>query len=472
MLSILETRKNLLEGRTCSLDLVRECLKNIKEKNKDINAFLSINPKAEEEAKEIDKKIKQTKKLPGLLAGIPLAIKDNILVKGMKATAGSKMLKNYFPPYESTVVKKLREAGAIILGKTNLDEFAMGSSTENSYFGPTKNPYDLTRVAGGSSGGSAAAVASEMCFGALGSDTGGSIRQPASFCGVWGLKPTYGRVSRFGLIAMASSLDQIGPLAKNVDDLALLLKVIEGKDEKDSTSEEVTPIKMPKEINLSKIKIGFSKEFFNSGLDKNIKKNIFEVLDKIKKQGAEIEEINLPYCQYALSCYYLIMSAEASSNLARYDGFRYGGTEEINLKDDLLKVYTKTRTKCFGDEVKRRLIMGTFVLSSGFQEKYYLLAQKVRDAIRQDFENAFKKVDFILTPTTPQPAFKIGEKISDPLTMYLEDIYTVPVNLAGMPALSMPVGKIKNLPVGLQIIGGYFKENEILSFAKSLTKLF
>jgi len=375
-------------------------------------------------------------------AGIPVAIKDNILVKDMPCTAGSKILENYIAPYNATVINKLQKAGFSVLGKTNMDEFAMGSSTENSAYQITKNPHDKERVPGGSSGGSAAAVAADLVPCALGSDTGGSIRQPASFCGVVGLKPTYGAVSRYGLAAMASSLDQIGVLTKTVEDAKILFNIIKGKDDLDSTS-------LQREIKSKKnLKIGIPKEYFSKGLDpeidKLIKKNI---------KNLNIQEVSLLHTKYALACYYLIMFAESSTNLARYDSIRYG----------------KTRDK-FGQEVQRRITLGNYVLSHGYYDAYYLQAQKVRTLIAEDFKKVFKKIDLLITPTAPTTAFKIGEKTEDPLTMYLSDIYTVPVNLAGLPAMSIPIGKINNLPVGLQIIGQHFEEETIFKIAYELER--
>ena len=382
-------------------------------------------------------------------AGIPIAIKDNILVRDLPCTAGSKILENYIAPYNATVIKKLQAAGFAVLGKTNLDEFAMGSSTENSAYKITKNPHDTTRVPGGSSGGSAAAVAADLTPCALGSDTGGSIRQPASFCGVVGLKPTYGAVSRHGLIAMASSLDQIGPITKTVKDCEFLFDIISGKDDLDSTSVGTGRDLSLRKNKNKKIKIGLPREYFAKGLDIKIDALIKKIINNF-----DIQEINLPHTKHALACYYLIMPAEVSANLARYDGIRFG----------------KTRDK-FGPEVKRRIMLGTYVLSHGYYDAYYLQAQKVRTLITEDFKKAFEKVDLLVTPTCPTTAFKIGEKTKNPLEMYLSDIYTVPVSLAGVPALSMPINKIKNLPVGLQIIGNYFEEKLIFKLAYELERI-
>ena len=472
-LTILQAHQGLKEKKFSSLELTKSCLKQIKKKDKKIHAFITVFEKqALEQAKKIDKRI-SSQGPSNFLEGIPLAIKDNILIKDELCTSGSKILSNYRASYDATVIKKLKNSGAIFLGKTNLDEFAMGSSTENSYFGPTRNPRDTRYVPGGSSGGSAAATGSDMALGSLGSDTGGSIRQPASFCGLVGLKPTYGRVSRNGLMAMASSLDQIGSIAKTVDDAAILLAAIEGKDSLDSTSQEsMFPIQMPKEENPHQFTIGIPKEYFVKGLDIRIKKIIQDVIKKIKEAGANIEEVSLPHTKYGLACYYVIMPAEVSTNLSRYDGIKYGYSEMTNKKvKSLLDVYLNSRTKGFGDESRRRILIGTYVLSADYYESYYLKAQKVRTLIKKDFTNVFKNVDALITPTTPTLPFKFGEKIDNPLAMYLSDTYTVNVNLAGLPAISLPVGKIDNLPVGLQIIGDSFQENKILEIAKIIEKI-
>ncbi len=463
-LTIRQAHNSLLKKEFSTEELIRGYLKRIKELNEKLNVFLDVyEEKSLEQARVIDKKIAQGGEI-NLLEGIPLAIKDNILVGGEKTTAGSKTLENYLAFDDAVVVKKLKEEGAIILGKTNLDEFAMGSSTETSYFGPTRNPLDLERVAGGSSGGSAAAVAASMALASLGSDTGGSIRQPASFCGVVGFKPSYGRVSRYGLIAMASSLDQIGPLAKTVEDIEIIYQVIKGGKGKDST---VVEIEDKSSFNEENIVIGLPEEFLKE-TDKKVVEEIEKVVGLLESKGIKVERISLPYLKYALACYHLIMPAEASANLSRYDGIRFGFNSSQG--ETLWQKYAFNRGQGFGLEVKRRIILGTFVLSSGYYDKYYLQAQKVRRLIAQDFSSAFKKVDFILGPTTPTPAFKIGEKISDPLTMYLSDIFTVPANLAGLPAISLPCGKIGNLPIGCQIIGKQFQEKELLEISKLIEK--
>ncbi|NPA15145.1 MAG: Asp-tRNA(Asn)/Glu-tRNA(Gln) amidotransferase subunit GatA [Deferribacteres bacterium] len=412
----------------------------------------------------------ESKKL-GRLSAVPIAVKDNICTKGIKTTCASKMLYNFVPPYDATVVKKMKKEGYVLIGKTNLDEFAMGSSTENSAFFTTRNPWDLERVPGGSSGGSAAAVAADMCIAAIGSDTGGSIRQPASFCGVVGLKPTYGRVSRYGLVAFASSLDQIGPITKTVEDAAYLLEVISGKDELDSTSAPVEVEKFTKALTgeVKGLKIALPKEYFSEGIDPEVKEAVLKCVRMLESEGAHVDEVSLPHTEYAISAYYIVAPAEASSNLARYDGVKYGFRAEEYT--DLIDMYFKTRSQGFGNEVKRRIMLGTYSLASGYYDAYYLRAKKVRTLIRQDFERVFKDFDVIITPTSPTTAFKIGEKASDPLTMYLSDIFTVSVNLAGIPAVSIPCGMSgENLPIGLQVIGNFFEEAKILNVAYAVEK--
>jgi aspartyl-tRNA(Asn)/glutamyl-tRNA(Gln) amidotransferase subunit A len=466
--TIERVREGLIKKEFSAAELTKAYLEKIEREDKKIGTFLTLCPDlALQRAKEIDEIIFLKKDLP-VLAGVPCAIKDNILVEGVRCTAGSKILENYVAPYDATVVKKLKEAGAIILGKTNLDEFAMGSSTENSAFFPTKNPLDLERVPGGSSGGSAAAVAANFCVFALGSDTGGSIRQPASFCGIVGLKPTYGSVSRYGLIAFASSLDQIGPMTKNVDDCKIVFEVIRGKDEMDSTSVNSKSQIPDSKIEIKNLKIGVPKEYFIEGIESEVKEKIEEAIKKYDEMGAKILEISLPHTPYALACYYIIAPSEASANLARYDGIKYGYTrsKKQGVIGNLLNVYFESRGRGFGKEVRRRIMLGTFSLSVGYYDAYYLRAAKVRNLIIRDFEKAFEKVDLIFTPTSPTLPFKLGEKIDDPLKMYLSDIFTVSVNLAGLPAISIPVGKVKNLPVGLQIIGKPFEENKIFEAAK------
>ncbi|MFA5103671.1 MAG: Asp-tRNA(Asn)/Glu-tRNA(Gln) amidotransferase subunit GatA [Candidatus Margulisiibacteriota bacterium] len=413
-------------------------------------------------AKELD-----SKGLHGELSGIPIAIKDNICTEGTKTTCSSKILENYIPPYNATVVELLQSEGMIPVGKTNLDEFAMGSSTENSAFKTTKNPWDTKRVPGGSSGGSAAAVSADEAPLALGSDTGGSIRQPASFCGVVGLKPTYGRVSRYGLIAFASSLDQIGPLTKDVTDAALLMNVIAKYDRRDSTSANVDAPDYRKSLikNVKGLKIAVPKELMGEGIEENTKKAILEALKVYERMGATFKEVSLPSLKFALATYYIIAPAEASSNLSRYDGVHYG--HRSKQQNDLMDMYLNTRKEGFGPEVKRRIIIGTYALSSGYYDAYYLKAQKVRTLIKQDFDDTFNNFDVVMSPTCPSPAFKVGEKMSDPLSMYLSDIATIPINLAGIPAISIPCGFDTNLPVGLQIMGKAFDEETLFRAAFS-----
>lgn len=468
-LTITKALELLKERKISSKELVLESLRIIKGLDSEVKAFLHIfEEEALAQAEEADKK--RARGENGILLGIPISIKDNICLKGHPTTCGSKILENFVAPYDATVVKKLKSEGAILIGKTNMDEFAMGSSTENSAFFPTHNPWDLERVPGGSSGGSAAATASRMGLGSLGSDTGGSIRQPAAFCGVVGFKPTYGLVSRYGLVAFASSLDQIGPFGLTVEDTALLLKVIAGNDPKDSTS---APVDIPdyltfiKENINTKFKIGLPKEYFFFEIDPEIKNRLEEVIEALKHKH-EIKEISLPHTEYALATYYIIAPAEASSNLARYDGVKYGLRVE---SPNLIEMYKKTRGKGFGKEVKRRIMLGTYALSAGYYDAFYLKASKVRTLILRDFSEAFKEVDLILTPVTPTPPFKIGEKITDPLQMYLSDIFTIPVNLAGLPGISTPIGLTSNhLPIGLQIIGPHFREDLVLTLAYQIEK--
>jgi aspartyl-tRNA(Asn)/glutamyl-tRNA(Gln) amidotransferase subunit A len=401
----------------------------------------------------------------GPLAGIPLAVKDNMCTKGTRTTCASRILENYVPPYESTVTSRLLGAGYVLPGKTNMDEFAMGSSCENSGFFPTHNPWDTARIPGGSSGGSAAAVAADECIAALGSDTGGSIRQPASLCGVVGLKPTYGRVSRYGLVAFASSLDQIGPITKTVRDAAIIMNVISGHDPRDSTSAPVPAPDFTEGLGreIRGLKIGVPREYFIEGMDPEVEAAVREAIRQLESLGAETVEVSLPHTDYAIATYYVLATSEASSNLARYDGVRYGYRSQGG---DLMDMYMKTRAEGFGPEVKRRIMLGTFALSSGYYDAYYLKAQRVRTLVKKDFEEAFRKVDLLVTPTTPEVAFRKGEKTADPLKMYLSDIFTNSVNLAGVPGISLPCGFSKeNLPVGLQIIGRHFDEETVLRAA-------
>jgi aspartyl-tRNA(Asn)/glutamyl-tRNA(Gln) amidotransferase subunit A len=466
-LTIKKAAQGMAKKEFSSLELTQAVFKYIKKNDPDVGAYLLLTEdSALATAKEIDERRGRGEVL-GELAGIPVAIKDNILVRGVRCTAASKILENYIAPYDATVTTQLGEAGAVILGKTNLDEFAMGSSTENSAYQKTKNPRDLSRVPGGSSGGSVAAVAADEAIWALGSDTGGSIRQPASFCGVVGLKPTYGAVSRFGLMAMASSLDQIGPITKSVQDCQTVFGVLSLKDRLDSTSLGKKSVVANPEIQMKKLRIGLPRQYFARGLDPGVEKLVRQAIKKFEDQGALVKEVSLPHSEYALACYYIIMASEVSANLARYDGIKYG----LSLPgDNLLDVYLASRQKGFGDEVRRRIMLGTYTLSAGYYDAYYLKAQKVRTLIKQDFENAFKEVDLIMTPTAPTTAFAFGEKTQDPVKMYLSDIYTVPVNLAGVPALSLPCGEINGLPVGLQIIGPQWGEALIFGAAITIDK--
>jgi aspartyl-tRNA(Asn)/glutamyl-tRNA(Gln) amidotransferase subunit A len=465
-MTIKELHKKLVQKEISPVELTKNYLNKINSEDKKIKSFITVCDKeALEQAKESEKIIDQQGDKSPLLCGIPCAIKDNIQIENIKCTASSKILENYISPYNATVIEKLKDQGAIFLGKTNMDEFAMGSSTENSAFFTTKNPHDSTRVPGGSSGGSAAAVAADFCQYALGSDTGGSIRQPASFCGVVGLKPTYGAVSRYGLIAMASSLDQIGPLTKNVEDSKIVFDAIKGKDKKDSTSIKSMPDK--EKCISEKLTIGIPKEYFGEGIDKEVKESIQSSIDNLKKQGATIKQISLPYTEYALAVYYLIMPSEVSANLARYDGIKFGmsAANEPDIKD-LFEVYSKTRGKYLGKEVKRRIILGTFALSAGYYDEYYKKAQKVRTLIKKNFEKAFNSVNIILTPTAPTVAFKIGEKINDPLKMYLSDIFTVAPSLAGIAAITVPSKTKKTkLPIGIQLMASPFNENILFETA-------
>lgn len=469
-MTIEDIQKGYKEKTFTVKEVIKAFFERIKSYDDHINAFISLCEEAAlKEAEVIDEKISKGEDI-GILGGIPVAVKDLICTKGIKTTCASKMLEDFVPPYDATVIKKLRDAGAIIIGKTNMDEFAMGSSTENSAFITTRNPWDNDRVPGGSSGGSAAAVSAGFAPLAMGSDTGGSIRQPAAFCGNVGLKPTYGLVSRFGLIAFASSFDQIGPFTRTVRDSAISLQVIQGKDELDGTSVQFD-VNKNYLTNIAKgvkgLKIGIPAEFFQEGLDPEIKEKVQAAIELLKNMGAEVEDFSLPITDSGLSAYYIISSAEASSNLARYDGVRYGyRTEGYDGFDELI---LKTRTEGFGKEVKRRIMLGTYALSSGYYDAYYKKAMLVRKKIKGIFKQAFEKYDIILSPTSPILPFKIGEKTEDPLQMYLADIYTVCMNIAGLPALSMPCGfSSNNLPIGLQLIGDYYSEETLLQTAYSI----
>jgi len=467
-----DLRQKLSSGEVSSKELVQEKINRIKELDSTLNSFLTVNKEyALDQAEYIDKQIASGKRI-GILSGIPLGIKDNLCTKGIKTTCASKILTNFVPPYESTVTKRLLNAGAIIIGKTNLDEFAMGSSTETSAFGSTLNPWNITKVPGGSSGGSAASVAAGLCYGSLGSDTGGSIRQPASFCGVVGMKPTYGRVSRWGLIAFASSLDQVGPFANNVSDAAEILQVISGKDEFDSTTVDI-PVPNYLE-NLSKsiqgMKIGLIDDCFeHEGLANDVKKSVLESASLLENLGAEIINVSCPRFNDGIATYYVIAPSEASANLARYDGVKYGFRSED--EQSLIEMTSKSRALGFGSEVKRRILIGTYALSAGYVDAYYKKAQQVRTLIRRDFDNAFQKVDILLAPTAPTTAFGFGENIDNPMAMYLSDLLTIPANLAGLPAISLPCGFDKaGLPIGLQLIGNVFEEGKLLQVANQFEK--
>jgi len=480
---IRELHNKLINKKISAVALAEQYFAKIAEKDKDIFAYLTLTKDlAMAQAKIVDEKIAAGEEI-GILEGIPGAIKDNLCVFGVRTTAASKILDNYIAPYDATVIKNLKEAGAVFLGKTNMDEFAMGSSTEKSAYGPTKNPADLERVPGGSSGGSAAAVAGDLAVWSLGTDTGGSIRQPASFCGVVGLKPTYGRVSRYGAIAMGSSLDQIGPIAKTVEDAAIVLGAISGCDKMDSTSAKSPDKDYTRYLTgeVAGLKIGVVKEYAEK-LNGNAKISFEKVVEKYKKMGAEIKEIELPNAKYSLPVYYIIMSCEVSSNLARFDGIKYGsriddekdsGLPENRLPKKLLETYLDSRKYGLGAEPKRRIMLGTYALSAGYYGAYYLRAQKVRTLIKKDFERIFSPsadgVDLILTPTTPSPAFKFGEKTSDPLQMYLEDIFTITANIVGVPAISVPGPEVevdgKKLPFGFQLMGKWFDEENLLRVA-------
>jgi aspartyl-tRNA(Asn)/glutamyl-tRNA(Gln) amidotransferase subunit A len=460
MASIRELHQQLVSKERSAVEITQAALDRIEVLEPQLRSFLCVTPDlALAQAQAVDAKIAAKQEI-GLLAGIPLGVKDNMCTKGIRTTCGSKILENFVPPYESTVTQKLTEAGAITVGKTNLDEFAMGSSTENSAYQVTANPWDLSRVPGGSSGGSAAAVAADECVVALGSDTGGSIRQPASFCGVVGLKPTYGLVSRFGLVAYGSSLDQIGPFGRSVEDTAILMQAIAGYDPKDSTSLQVDVPDYTQSLktDLKGLKIGIITETFGEGLDPEVADAVNKGIETLRDLGAEIQEVSCPRFGYGLPAYYIIAPSEASANLARYDGVKYGFRAED--PENLMDMYTRTRASGFGAEVKRRIMVGTYALSAGYYDAYYLKAQKVRTLIKQDFDNAFTKVDVLLSPTAPTTAFKAGEKTADPLSMYLSDLMTISVNLAGLPGLSIPCGfDRQNLPIGLQLIGKVLRED-------------
>lgn len=467
--TIAELTKDLHAKKISSVELTKLFLSRIKQFDPKLNCFVTLTEEyALKAAEAADKQLANGN--AGKLTGIPLAQKDIFCTDGIKTSCGSKMLDNFKAPYDATVVKKLKEAGMVMLGKTNMDEFAMGSSNETSFYGPVKNPWNLDYVSGGSSGGSAAAVAAHLAPAATGTDTGGSIRQPAAMCGITGIKPTYGRVSRYGMIAFASSLDQGGPFAKTAEDAAMILQAMAGFDEHDSTSVNQPVPDYVSSLNdpIKGLKVGLPKEYFSEGLNPDIAKAIDAAIKEYEKLGAVFQEISLPNTHLSVPAYYVIAPAECSSNLARYDGVRYGYRCEDPR--DLEDLYKRSRSEGFGTEVKRRIIVGTYVLSAGYYDAYYLKAQRIRRLIRDDFTEAFKKVDVILCPTTPAPAFKIGEKISDPIAMYLSDIYTIAVNLAGLPGMSLPVGFVNNLPVGMQLIGKLFGEAKLLNVAHAFQK--
>lgn len=463
-----QLKEKLLARGLTAREAVEGLFAHIEEVEPIVRAYLLLDREgAMRKAQELDTRLKKGGKL-GLLAGIPIAIKDNMCTSGLKTTCASRVLENFVSPYDAHVVERLKEADAMIIGKTNLDEFAMGSSTENSAFKLTRNPWDPKRIPGGSSGGSAAAVSAGMALMALGSDTGGSVRQPAALCGVTGLKPTYGRVSRYGLVAFGSSLDQIGPITRDVRDAALLLQVIAGCDLRDSTSADVPVPDYLKEIEkpVKGLRLGLPREYFMEGLNEEVRRAIEEAVKVYKGLGVNIQEISLPHTPYAVAVYYIIATAEASSNLARYDGVRYG--YRASNTQNIIEMYSRSRVEGFGREVKRRIMLGTYALSSGYYEAYYLKASKVRNLIRQDFSSAFEAVDLILCPTSPTPAFKLGERLANPLEMYLSDVYTIPANLAGIPAISIPCGFTReNLPIGLQLMARPFEEAGLLQVARA-----
>jgi aspartyl-tRNA(Asn)/glutamyl-tRNA(Gln) amidotransferase subunit A len=471
-LTAFELRRLLGKKEVSAREVTESVLRRIDEKERLIHAFITVTrERALKQADLADKKIREGGDIPPL-TGIPVAVKDLLCTEGIRTTCASRILADYVPPYDATVVNRLMRDGAVLIGKTNMDEFAMGSSTENSAFGPTRNPADPDRVPGGSSGGSAAAVASGETVAAIGTDTGGSIRQPASFCGIVGLKPTYGRVSRYGLIAYASSLDQAGPLCRSVEDCALLLNTICGHDEKDTTSARTPTLNYLQSLNqdLQGIRIGLPREYFIDGMDAAVREKIMQAVSRLEQHGANVIEVSLPHTPYAISAYYLIATAEASSNLARYDGVKYGYRASDSM-EDIISMYQSTRSSGFGREVKRRIMLGTYVLSAGYYDAYYLKAQKARTLVRDDFRKAFEQVDCLVSPVSPCVPFKLGEKADEPLQMYLVDIYTVSANLAGVPAVSINCGEVQSLPVGLQITGRPFDEATLIRVAHAYQRI-
>jgi aspartyl-tRNA(Asn)/glutamyl-tRNA(Gln) amidotransferase subunit A len=459
-----ELHQKLRNKEISAVELTESVYKRIDAVEDKVQSFITLTrDEAMAQARKVDEKIARGETIAPL-AGIPGALKDNMCTKGVRTTCGSQILKNFVPPYDATVTAKLAAQDSVIVGKANMDEFAMGSSTENSSFQTSRNPWDTNTVPGGSSGGSGSAVAAAEAIWALGSDTGGSIRLPAAYCGVVGLKPTYGRVSRYGLVAYASSLDQIGPITRDVTDAALVMNAISGHDKYDSTSIDAPVPDYTKSLinDVKGLKIGLPKEYFVAGMDPEVEKAVYQAIEQLKAMGAEYKEISMPHTEYALATYYLVATAEASSNLARYDGVGFGGRVEGS---DIIDMYKKTRTQGFGEEVRRRIMLGTYALSSGYYDAYYLKALKVRTLIKQDFDKAFEQVDVLITPAAPTPAFKIGEKVDDPLAMYLQDVCTVPINMGGVPAMSLPCGFANNLPIGLQIIGRPLGEEKIFRAA-------
>ena len=470
--TLLSAARKVREKEISSRELTRAILDRIDRHNPKLNAYVTVLPeKAMKDALACDEALQKGRTL-GPLHGVPVGLKDIFCTRGIRTTCGSRILHNFIPPYDATVTGKVLSSGAVLLGKQNMDEFAMGSSTETSHFGPARNPWAFDRIPGGSSGGTAAAVAAGLCFAGVGTDTGGSIRQPASVCGVVGLKPTYGRVSRYGMIAFASSLDQGGPITRSVPDAAMILSVIAGHDRRDSTSVDlpVPDYLAATRESVKGLKVGLPREYFEGeGLDPGVRAAVEKALAVLTSQGAQALEISLPHTRYALSAYYIIAPAEASSNLARYDGVRYG--HRARCEGGLIEMMSRTRAEGFGAEVKRRVMIGTYALSAGYYEAYYGKAQKVRTLIRRDFEEAFSKVDVILTPTSPTPAFRIGERTGDPLTMYLSDIFTIPCNLAGIPGISVPCGMSQEgLPIGAQLLGKHFREEDLFKAAAAIER--
>lgn len=460
--TIVAATAELASGAYSSVELTKAYLGQARGLNEALNAYLTLDEEGAMGAAEAADERRARGASLGSLDGVPLAIKDNILIQGVRATGGSKILDGYIAAYDATVIRRLKEAGAVFIGKTNLDEFAMGSSTEHSAFGPTKHPRDVERVPGGSSGGSAAAVAADMCVAALGSDTGGSIRQPAALCGIVGFKPTYGSVSRYGVMAMASSLDQVGPMTKTVEDAALLFESLRGEDVHDQTTVVTPSVSLEKRADLKGVRVGLPKQAWGKGITEGVRAHTEMAVQRLRELGAEVKEVDLPYADEALAVYYVLMPCEVSANLARFDGMRFG---ERAPASTLLETYARSRAQGLGAEARRRIMLGAYALSQGYYDAYYRQARKVQTLIRRAYTKAFEEVDVLVTPTTPSTAWKIGEKINDPLAMYLEDIFTVGVNVAGLPALSLPCGDHEGLPVGLHMIGKHFDDGRLLSIA-------